>query len=87
MAGSLLHAAGVPELVTYTLADYEATALRLATQPGALGALRERLAAARAHAPLFDCARFTRHLESAYAEMAARFRNGRPRTRLVFDRS
>src|SRR5262249_35544809 len=36
MAGSILHAAGLPELVTATLADYEKRALELARDPNAL---------------------------------------------------
>jgi protein O-GlcNAc transferase len=69
VAASLLHAVGLPELVTASLAEYEALALRLATDPPALGALRARLDANRLTAPLFDSARFTRHLEAAYRRM------------------
>jgi predicted O-linked N-acetylglucosamine transferase (SPINDLY family) len=69
VAASLLHAAGLPELVTASLADYEALALRLASDPAALTALRAKLAANRLTTPLFDSARFTRHLEAAYRRM------------------
>jgi protein O-GlcNAc transferase len=69
MAGSLLTAAGLPELVTYSLADYEALAFRLATEPGLLRDLQHRLIRGRATAPLFDMARFTANLEHAYREM------------------
>ncbi|HYD67264.1 tetratricopeptide repeat protein, partial [Azospirillum sp.] len=69
VAGSLLHAVGLPELVTGSLAAYEAQALRLAQRPDELAALRARLAANRATAPLFDTAGFTRHLEAAYQTM------------------
>ena len=51
VAGSLLHANGLPELVTHTLADYEALALRLARDPAALGALREQLGEVGIHRP------------------------------------
>ena len=65
IAGSQLHAAGLPELVTANFADYEALALRLAQHPAELAALRARLAANRLTAPLFDMARFTRDFEDA----------------------
>lgn len=64
VAASLLSAIGLPELITETLADYEATALALVRDPARLKALRGKLAANRATAPLFDTARFTRDLEA-----------------------
>jgi predicted O-linked N-acetylglucosamine transferase (SPINDLY family) len=77
MAGSLLQAVGLPELITYTLVDYEALARRLAQQPPELSQLRQKLDANRTSAPLFDCARFTRHLEAAYQRMWATHLAGR----------
>ena len=78
VAGSLLRAAGLPELVTASLAEYEALALRLATTPSLLADYRARLAAQRASCPLFDTDRFRRHIEAAYVEMVARQRRGEP---------
>ncbi len=72
VAASLLRAAGVPELITENLADYEAAALRLAWEPGTLGAIRTKLASTREQMPLFDTEAFTRHLESAFRTMAGR---------------
>src|SRR5262245_27431148 len=66
VASSLLSAVGLPELVTTSLADYEALALRLATDPRHIGELRARLAANRLSYPLFDTGRFCRHIEAAY---------------------
>ena len=63
IAGSQLHAIGLPELVTADLAAYEALALKLAREPAALAALRERLAANRHTHPLFDMAGYTRDFE------------------------
>ena len=63
IAGSQLRAAGVPELVTGSLPEYEALALELATQPALLQACRERLVAARHASPLFDMARYARDFE------------------------
>jgi predicted O-linked N-acetylglucosamine transferase (SPINDLY family) len=69
VGASLLTAAGLPELITRTLEEYEATALTLARNPARLKAIREKLAANRATAPLFDLARFIRGLEAAYETM------------------
>ncbi len=76
VAASLLRAVGLPELVTRTRDDYEALALRLATDRAALAALAAKLAANRSTAPLFDPQRFARHLESAYATMWERHLQG-----------
>jgi predicted O-linked N-acetylglucosamine transferase (SPINDLY family) len=65
IAGSQLHAIGLPELVTSSFTDYEALALRLARHPAELAALRGRLAANRHTHPLFDMARYTRDYEDA----------------------
>jgi predicted O-linked N-acetylglucosamine transferase (SPINDLY family) len=64
IAGSQLHAIGLPELVTTSLAEYEALALRLAREPETLAALRARLVANRSTHPLFDMARYTQDFEA-----------------------
>jgi predicted O-linked N-acetylglucosamine transferase (SPINDLY family) len=69
VAGSLLQTIGLPELVTDDIDAYEALACALATDPGRLGALRERLARNRGSSPLFDGALFARNLEAAYLQM------------------
>ena len=69
VGASLLTAAGIPELIAHTPEEYEATALALARDPARLKTLREKLAANRATAPLFDTAKFTRGLEAAYEAM------------------
>lgn len=78
VAASLLHAIGLPELVTETLTDYEALALTLAREPARLRALREKLAANRLTTPLFDTEGYTRALEHAFAQAAERARAGLP---------
>src|SRR6185295_6330764 len=65
IAGSQLNAIGLPELITTALADYEALALQLAREPGLLQGYRQRLAANRATAPLFDMVRYARDFEAA----------------------
>jgi predicted O-linked N-acetylglucosamine transferase (SPINDLY family) len=78
VAASLLNAIGLPELITRTLGDYEALALRLARDPAELAQVKAKLKANRDTAPLFDTARFTRHLEKAFAAMHERQRSGLP---------
>ncbi|RAI45450.1 tetratricopeptide repeat protein [Rhodoplanes roseus] len=72
VCSSLLQAVGLPELVTTSLADYEAVALALASEPERLAAIKSRLWQNRSIAPLFDTERFTRDLEAAFLEMWAR---------------
>jgi predicted O-linked N-acetylglucosamine transferase (SPINDLY family) len=69
VAGSLLQAAGLPELVTHTVADYEQLALALARDPDRLAALKARLMERQCDSALFDVDAFTRHLETAYLAM------------------
>jgi len=76
VAASLLKAANLPELVTRSLADYEALAFRLATDPALLSSMRRKLADNRAPCALFDSDRFRRHLEAAYATMWDIYRRG-----------
>ena len=76
VAGSLLGAVGLPELIAGSLAEYEALALRLARDPQGLAALRQRLGRNRDTYPLFDTERFTRHIEAAYATMRERAERG-----------
>ena len=70
MAGALLTALELPELITTTQADYEARAVQLATDAQLLPGLRQRLAANRATSPLFDTPRFVRDFEQAIASVA-----------------
>jgi predicted O-linked N-acetylglucosamine transferase (SPINDLY family) len=71
VAASLLHAVGLPDLVTTSLEQYEATALALARDPSRLADVRCRLARNLRTAPLFGTARYARHLEAAYLRVLA----------------
>ncbi len=82
VAGSLLHAAGIPELVCATLEQYERRAIELASDRTQLQSLRARTLGARG-SPLFDMPRLCRHLESAYLQMWRRHAHGEPP--LTFD--
>jgi predicted O-linked N-acetylglucosamine transferase (SPINDLY family) len=78
VAASLLQAVGLPELIVHSLADYEALALDLARNPDRLAAIKAKLAGNRRTFPLFDSARFTRHLEAAFTAMRERAERGEP---------
>jgi protein O-GlcNAc transferase len=78
VAGSLLTALGLPELISFSVEDYEALALKLAVDPEALSSIRQKLARNRDACPLFDTARFARHLEAAYGTMWERCQRGDP---------
>lgn len=69
VAGSILHAAGLPELVTSNLKEYEGAALRLAADRAELERLRARIQRSRTEAPLFDTPRFARAIETAFEWM------------------
>lgn len=77
VAGSLLCAIGLPELVTSTLLDYEALALQLATRPHELFQIKEKLHQNRLRSPLFVCDRFRRHIEETYTEMWSVWQRGK----------
>lgn len=78
MSGSLLHAIGMPELVTASLEEYKALAIRLASDAELLAETKRRLAANRLTHPLFDTDRFRRHIEAAYEIMWQRYQAGEP---------
>ncbi len=69
VAGSLLTALGVPELITYNLESYHALALELATDKSKYANIRSKVIANRESAPLFDSRKFTRDLENLYRQM------------------
>jgi predicted O-linked N-acetylglucosamine transferase (SPINDLY family) len=73
VASSLLHAVGLPELATDDTGSYAALLDALVAAPARLAALKARLLAARATAPLFDSAATARALEAAFGAMHARF--------------
>jgi protein O-GlcNAc transferase len=78
VAASLNTAMRLTETIVRSAQSYEELAVHLATAPEALAAVKKTLAANRRSASLFDTARFTRNLESAYALMWRRASNGEP---------
>lgn len=77
VGASLLRAAGLPELVTDTLDQYESVAINLATNPDMLVNLKKRLADNRLKSDLFDAQKTTRNLERVYEKMWGIFKDGR----------
>ncbi|MBN9527328.1 MAG: tetratricopeptide repeat protein [Alphaproteobacteria bacterium] len=78
VAAGLLRAVGLPELIASDLEGYEALALALANDPERRAGLRRHLVEGGSRLPLFDSARFTRHLEAAYATMWQTLAAGKP---------
>jgi predicted O-linked N-acetylglucosamine transferase (SPINDLY family) len=66
MAGSLLTAAQLDELITYNLRDYEEKAVALANTPGQCERFKAHLNEVRMTGTLFDTPRFVRHLEKSF---------------------
>ncbi len=75
-SASILTAMGLPELIAHTPEEYEALAMRLATHPDELQAIRRKIAENRTTSPLFDTPGFVRSLERAYEEMWRIFLEG-----------
>ena len=69
VATSLLHAAGLPDLISANLDDYESRGLELARDGELLEACRKKLRLARAGSGLFNTRRFILEMEAAYHEI------------------
>jgi predicted O-linked N-acetylglucosamine transferase (SPINDLY family) len=69
VCGSLVRAAGIPELVCETAAQFVEAAVRFGNDRALLAPLRERLLAGRDSCTLFDMPSLVQHLEGLYAEM------------------
>ncbi len=78
VAGSLVRAVGLPELVTTSLEEYESLARELSCgDPNVLLRIRHQLLGVRLASPLFDSARYARHFEAALMQTWEIFRAGR----------
>lgn len=78
VSASVVKAAGMPELVADTEAQYEALALDLLTDRPSLTRLRQQLWAQRARCALFDTSLFAAQLVRGLEMAWARARNGQP---------
>ena len=76
VSGSIVSAAGRPDLISYSLLEYESKIVELCNEPVRLLDLRRDLEARVRRSPLFDTAAFTRSLEDAYAVMVSRHEAG-----------
>lgn len=76
VAGSLVHAAGLPELVTHSMEDYEAMINALALQPDRVARIKTFLRGARKSSAMFNTSRFCRSLETAYLSMWRKYQLG-----------
>lgn len=82
VAGSLLHAIGLPELIANSLEEYEQIALNLAVSRLYLSAIKEKITANKATQPLFDTGKFCRDLEAAYIAVWRQYQLGTARDAL-----
>jgi predicted O-linked N-acetylglucosamine transferase (SPINDLY family) len=78
VAGSLLHAVGLPELIVEDEDDYFGLAFALAADPDQLELVRRKLAGKHHDAPLFDVLTYTGHLEGLFRAMWGRYELGLP---------
>ena len=84
VAGSLLNAVGLPELITHNENDYEALILELATNPKKLNKIKKKLEVNRLSKPLFNTEQYTKHLENGYLQAYQRhFKGEKPDTIFV----
>lgn len=74
VAGSLLQAADLNQLITYTLQDYENKALYLANNPDEISEIKQKLLAEKMTSKLFDTAQFTKSLEITYQKIWQRYK-------------
>jgi len=76
MAASLLNAIHLPELITATPQACEAQAIALATQPGKLLEIKQKLAENKLTTPLFDTQYLCNHIEAAFTQIYERYQAG-----------
>ena len=79
MAGSLLNAIGMPELVTSSMEEYEQLAIELGSHPEKIQQLKDKLETNRFTTPLFNPQLFTTNLERAYQQIYDDYLNNKPK--------
>jgi predicted O-linked N-acetylglucosamine transferase (SPINDLY family) len=75
MAGSLLNAVGLPDLVTDSLTDYEKLAIRIGREPARAASYRRYLDEHGRSSPLFDMPRLVRDIETEFERLALAHRS------------
>jgi predicted O-linked N-acetylglucosamine transferase (SPINDLY family) len=85
VAASLLKAIEIPELITTTQAQFEVTAIELATNQAKLKDIKNKLDCNRLTTSLFDTSQFTKHIEEAYVQMYKRYQSDLPIDHIYID--
>jgi predicted O-linked N-acetylglucosamine transferase (SPINDLY family) len=70
MAGSLLNAVGLPDLITGSLADYESLAVHIGRHPRRAASYKRYLAEHGRSSPLFDMPQLVRDIETEFERLA-----------------
>ncbi len=73
---SILKNIGLTEMITFDLDEYEALAVRLATHPGELELICEKIKYNRLKEPIFDTARFVNNYEKGLLKMWEIYHHG-----------
>ncbi|MCV2357246.1 acetylglucosamine transferase [Paucibacter sp. B2R-40] len=76
MAGSLLSAVGLPDLITFSLAEYEGRAVQLGQNPARIESYKRYLREQGRSSALFDIPAVVRDLEHEFERMALAQRRG-----------
>jgi predicted O-linked N-acetylglucosamine transferase (SPINDLY family) len=85
VAGSVLNALGLPELVVEDFEHYEMLAVRLAEDKNLLGQTRDKLLASLQNTSLFNTEEFARSIESTFAEMYELCQQGLPPSQISIE--
>ena len=75
VAGGLLRAVGIPELVTSSVEEYRDLAIHLAKSPNELKAIRDKLAVEKLASPLFNAQEFSRNFEKTLVRIYERYQS------------
>ena len=75
MAGSLLHAVGLPDLVTHSMDDYEHLAVQLGLNPMRVASYKRYLAEHGRQSKLFDVPGLVRDIESEFERLVMQHRD------------
>jgi predicted O-linked N-acetylglucosamine transferase (SPINDLY family) len=75
MAGSLLNAVGLPDLITNSLEAYEKLAVDLGRNPMRVASYKRYLAEQGRQSALFDMPQIVRDIESAFEALALGLRH------------
>ena len=78
IAGSVLNAIQLPELITLSQEEYEVRAIELAKNPEMLTTIRKKLEKNRSTTALFNSQSLAKHMEAAYTTMYERYHMGLP---------